>query len=87
MIVVDTSALLAVVLGEEQAAVVMKCLQSEPDIVISGGILAEALIVGFGRNVRGDVQRLITELNIRTIPVTDSAAADAPIVLNAGARA
>jgi ribonuclease VapC len=45
MIAVDTSALMAVILMERQAAACAAALKSDPDLVISAATVAEALIV------------------------------------------
>jgi ribonuclease VapC len=62
MIVVDTSALMAIVLGETEADACMKILEAETEVLISAGTLAEALIVSERRNVAEEVRRLVDEL-------------------------
>jgi prevent-host-death family protein len=51
MIAVDTSALMAIVLGEDEADACIGALAVEAEIVISAGTVAEALIVAARRNV------------------------------------
>jgi ribonuclease VapC len=52
MIVVDTSALMAIVLDEPKADACIAVLEAEDEILISAGTMAEALIVSARRNVR-----------------------------------
>jgi ribonuclease VapC len=49
MIAVDTSALMAIVLGEPQADALIAVLEAEDDLLISAGTVAEALIVSARR--------------------------------------
>lgn len=70
MIAVDTSALMAILLGEPQADACAAVLEAEPDIVISAGTLAEALIVAGRRNLHEDLMRLVDGLGLEVAPVT-----------------
>jgi ribonuclease VapC len=70
MIAADTSALMAIVLREERAADCVAVLEAEPEVVISAGTVAEALIVAARRNVAGDVVKLIDGLGFDVITVT-----------------
>lgn len=74
MIAVDTSALLAVALNEDQADACIAALESQDRILISAGTLAEALIVAAHRNVHAEVHRLVEELGFEVIDVTAAAA-------------
>jgi ribonuclease VapC len=74
MIAVDTSALMAIVLGEPAAQSCKNALQSDPNVVISAGTLTEALIVASRRNLSEPVLRLVDELNFDVIPVTAATA-------------
>ena len=56
MIAVDTSALMAIVLDEAEADACIAVLETEDNILISAGTIAEALIVAARRNV-GDRDR------------------------------
>ena len=76
MIVVDTSALMAIVQGEVQAAACMAVLATEFDVLISAGTLAEAMIVSERRNVGDTVRNLIDDLAFDVIPVTAAVARD-----------
>jgi ribonuclease VapC len=74
MIAVDTSALMAIVLGEEPADACMAILETEPDVVISAGTVAEALIVAARRNVADEMLRLIDGLGFDVVTVTAASA-------------
>jgi ribonuclease VapC len=62
MIAVDTSALMAIVLGEAQADACIAALETETELLISAGTVAEALIVASRRNVSTEIQSLIDGL-------------------------
>lgn len=70
MIVVDTSALMSVILGEAEAEACSTALVSEDEIVISAGTVAEALIVAARRNVGEEMTRLIDGLGLNVMIVT-----------------
>lgn len=74
MIAVDTSALMAVVLDEPEADACIAVLESEKDLVISAGTVAEALIVAARRNVDAEMRRLITGLGFEIAGVTPASA-------------
>jgi ribonuclease VapC len=74
MIAVDTSALMAIVLNEPEADACVRALDTEDDLVISAGTVAEALIVVTRRNVGEEMARLIDGLDFRVIEVTAAAA-------------
>src|SRR5215470_14201808 len=74
MIAVDTSALMAIVLGEAQADACMTILESEPAVLISAGTVAEALIVAARRNVADEMAKLIDGLGFEVITVTTTSA-------------
>ena len=74
MIAVDTSALMAVVLDEPEAPGCIAVLESEQDVLISSGTVAEAMIVGAVRNVGPEMETLISQLGFEIIPVTGSVA-------------
>lgn len=74
MIAVDTSALMAIVLDEPEAAACMAVLEAEEELVISAGTVAEALIVSARRNVGEEVERLIDGLGFDIVNVTPPAA-------------
>jgi ribonuclease VapC len=74
MIAVDTSALMAILLGEAEAEGCKAALEREPDLLISAGTVAEALIVAARRNVAEEMGRLIDGLGFDIVPVTAGAA-------------
>jgi ribonuclease VapC len=69
VIVVDTSALMAILQEEPEA---YDCVSSliENHGLISAVTMAEALIVAMGRNVEGDMQRLLDNLEMEVVDVT-----------------
>lgn len=80
MIVVDTSALMAVVLDEDLADACSDVLAREEAVLISAGTFAETLIVAGRRNVGAVMATLINGLGCQIIPVTK---ADAEMVADA----
>ena len=74
MIAVDTSALMAITLGEPDAAACMDVLAAEPEVVISAGTVAEALIVAGRRNLSDEISALIDDLGFTVAPVTAAVA-------------
>jgi len=74
VIAVDTSALMAIVLDEEQAAACIAAIEAEDDLVISAGTVAEALIVSARRNVQEEIASLIDGLGFEIVSVTPAAA-------------
>lgn len=78
MIVVDTSALVAILLGEPERDAFQKVLNQASSVIMSAGTLVEARIVVRGR--AGDemvdlLHALIEQAEIRVEPVTESDAA------------
>jgi ribonuclease VapC len=71
MIVVDTSAFMAVALDEPAAEACSAIMAQADEIVVSAGTLAEALIVAGRRNVGPAMERLITGLGCQVVPVTE----------------
>lgn len=74
MIVVDTSALMAIVLNEAEADACAAALVAEDRLLISAGTLAEALIVAARRDVGDQMQRLVDGLGFEVVDVTPAAA-------------
>jgi ribonuclease VapC len=70
MIAVDTSALMAIVLGEGQSDACIATLETETELLISAGTLAEALIVASRRNVSAEIAGLIDGLGFDVVPIT-----------------
>ncbi len=76
MIVVDTSALMAIVLNEPEADMCSAVLEAEAECLISAATVAEALVVAARRNVEIEVSTLIDGLALEVAPVTKSTARD-----------
>jgi ribonuclease VapC len=74
MIVVDTSALMAIVLAEPKADDCIRVLANEPDVLVSAGTAAEALIVARQRNVAEEMGRLLEGLGLEIVTVTSATA-------------
>ena len=74
MIAVDTSALMAILLGEPEADRCVAALERDPDLLLSAGTMAEALIVAARRNVGAEMARLIDGLGFEIVPLTATAA-------------
>ncbi len=83
MIVVDTSALMAILLGEADSDACMDVLESAEALAISAGTTAEALIVADRRGVGEEMRRLLDGLGFEIAPVTS---ASARLVADAYAR-
>jgi ribonuclease VapC len=74
MIVVDTSALLAIVLGETKSDACIEALQGDTEVLISAGTVAEALIVAARRRVSGPMATLFERFDFEIVPVTPASA-------------
>ncbi len=74
MIAVDTSALMAIVLGEPEADACIAAIEAEAEILISAGTVAEALIVSGRRKVEAEMTAMIDGLGFEIVTVTAAAA-------------
>jgi ribonuclease VapC len=74
VIAVDTSALMAIVLDEPEAEACAAALETEQEVLISAGTVAEALIVSARRNVHPEVANIIDGLGFEIVTVTPAAA-------------
>jgi ribonuclease VapC len=74
MMAVDTSALMAIVLGEAEADACIAALEIEDEILISAATIAEALIVAARRNVGDEMAKLIDGLGFNAVAVGPAAA-------------
>ena len=72
MTVVDTSALMAILLKEADAAACAGVLEMEPDLVISAVTFAEALIVAGRRGLAAEMEALIERLVVEIVPLSAS---------------
>ncbi len=70
MIVVDTSALVAIILNEPAAPSCREVLRDSDDNLISAGTLAEARIVATGLGVRGEMDQLVSGTDLQVVDVT-----------------
>jgi ribonuclease VapC len=70
MIVVDTSALMAVVQREPAGEACVKVLEGEAEILLSAATLAEALIVAGSRRLGAVMTTLVGDLGCQVVPVT-----------------
>ncbi|MBL8568840.1 MAG: type II toxin-antitoxin system VapC family toxin [Phreatobacter sp.] len=70
MMVVDTSALMAIALNEPAANACSAALEHSDDCLISAATVAEAMIVAARRNVTDEMEALIGELGIEVVPVS-----------------
>ncbi len=74
-VVLDTSALMAVLLGESEGGPCAAVLGSDGRLLISGGTLAEALVVAGSRGIGTEMAALILEGGVEVVPVTAATAA------------
>lgn len=74
MIVVDTSALMAILLGEPESDRLIDRLESEAEVLISAGTLAEALVVAGRRNIGGEMSSLVEGLGVEIAPLSEAGA-------------
>lgn len=69
MIVVDTSALMAIALGEAFASACHSALATETEVLISAATAVEAMIVAHRKNVAEEMNGLLNGFGFSTIPV------------------
>lgn len=74
-VVLDTSALMAVLLGEPAGVTCAAVLGSEVRLQISAGTLAEALIVAGNRGIGQEMAALVAEGGVEVVPVIAATAA------------
>jgi Uncharacterized protein conserved in bacteria len=74
MIVVDTSALIAIIKREEMSTLCEEVLAREPHVLISAGTLIEARIVALRARRQSDLEEIIAATISEVIPVTDERA-------------
>lgn len=74
MTVIDSSALMAILLGDPAADAVADALATAPALSISAATLAEALIVARRRGVGAEMAALIDGVGAEVAPVTRSVA-------------
>jgi len=74
LIAVDTSALIAIVLREPMEAACKAALVADPDIIVSAGTLAEALIVANGRKIANELIEFVDQLELEVVAVSQATA-------------
>jgi ribonuclease VapC len=74
VIAVDTSALMAVLLGEPAGEACAAALESSGTLLISAGTVAEALIVAARRNIGEEMVMLLDGLGFEVVNVTPASA-------------
>lgn len=74
MIVVDTSALMAILLDEAESDACMDVLEGAEALAVSAGTVAEALIVADRRGLGEEMRRLLDGLGFEIAPVTPASA-------------
>ncbi|MCJ8521404.1 ribonuclease VapC [Pseudorhizobium tarimense] len=74
MMVVDTSALIAILKSEEMAYACERRLAREPQAIISAGTLVEAHIVSLRAGRSSDLEEMVAASVSEVIPVTDERA-------------
>jgi ribonuclease VapC len=70
MTVIDSSALMAVLLDDPQAGAVSDRLATAPSLAMSAGTLAEALVVARRRGLGPEMAALIDGVGVEIAPVT-----------------
>ena len=70
MIVIDTSALMAIVLSEPEADRCRKATNEGGELKISAGTIAETMILANSRNIRTQMDALLERLDIEIVPAT-----------------
>ena len=74
MIVLDTSALMALLLGEPEADEIAELLKSEEDFKISAGTRAEALIVAGRRGLSDEMLQLLEGIAVEIVTLSAAGA-------------
>ena len=73
-IVLDTSALMAVLLGEPEGEACAAVLGTDATLLISAGTMAEALVVAGNRRIGAEMAALMEQGGVEVVPVTASTA-------------
>jgi ribonuclease VapC len=77
VIVVDTSALMAIVMKEPMADACSDCLAIADEVLISAATLTETLIVSARGNRHPEMMELIEELGLTVVDLSEALATDA----------
>ncbi|WP_312165372.1 type II toxin-antitoxin system VapC family toxin [Phenylobacterium sp.] len=73
--IVDTSALMAILLDEPDAERCIAALEGQAEVMISAGTLAEAMIVAARRNIGGEMTALVEGLGFEIVSVSGAGSA------------
>jgi ribonuclease VapC len=76
MIAVDTSALIAIIMGEAEGKRCFSALSEADHLLMSAATMAETLIVGARRDRTSEITRLLDGLNFDIINVTPATVQD-----------
>jgi ribonuclease VapC len=71
LIVVDTSALMAILRDEPMRTPCLEALRFEPDVYISAGTLIEAAIVSHGKQLGAEMDALLEQVRPVVMDVTE----------------
>lgn len=74
MIVVDTSALVAILAREPAAPACARIVENEDHIAISAGTLAECMILANARKIVSEMEDLVAGVKAEIVPVTAATA-------------
>ncbi|MDC7675999.1 type II toxin-antitoxin system VapC family toxin [Asticcacaulis machinosus] len=74
MIVIDSSALMSIVLTEPAAPTCMNVLDTAEKLLMPAAILAEVSVVAGHRGILSDLQTLMDRLDIEIVPVDEEIA-------------
>ena len=74
MIVIDTSALMTILLGEPAAEACRGAIDAQSELLIAAPTLTETLIVAAGRKLHGEMARLIGDLALTVVPLSEDLA-------------
>jgi ribonuclease VapC len=77
LIVVDTSALLAVLQGEAEADACAEAMSANDRLLIAAPTLTEALIVAARRDLHSELEHLVEGLPLAIVPLTEPRIYDA----------
>jgi ribonuclease VapC len=72
LIVLDTSALVALLLGEPEAPRLSQRIAEEDVLLMSAGTVVEALILSGQRGFRPSLEALLTDLGVEVVPLMAS---------------
>ena len=74
MIVVDSSALIEIILDQPMAAACAEVLEREDEFLISAGTMAECLIVAIGHAAEQPLNDIFDRFGIQVVPLTEAGA-------------